>query len=455
MGLIQVEYLWQAQGWLGPAWIKHDDSGKILEISSEKPDGSVDQVFSGAMIPAFVNAHSHAFQYLISGLAENHNPGTSDFWGWRQLMYKALARLTPTDLKVAATTAFNQMLRRGYCHIVEFHYLQRDPNGEWYPEASAMADALIQAAAEVGMGITLIPVYYHQSSFDRPIEDGQKRFYFSSLEEYRTYVQSLHQAYQQHNHVLIGSGLHSLRTASQEEAIAILNEPAVAGPVHLHIAEQQKEVDDCLKHWGQRPMEWLLSNISLESHHHLVHATHLTKAECEELSQKDSTVVICPSTEANLGDGIFPFVEYWSQGGKWTFGSDSQVGLCPLEELRWLDYTMRLHRQKRFTYPSRVQGELGEQLCNMAWHAGNQAAGLAEPLSPGSPLNACILDLEHPRLIGKDPGSWLSSLVFAGDHSLIAKLIQGGKVRFEKQLGEQERAHPAYGALMKNINAER
>lgn len=451
MSLIEVEYLWQASGWLNPGWIETDTQGIILKISGQKPEQSITENFSGALIPSFVNAHSHAFQYLFAGLAENHQARTSDFWGWRSLMYQALTTITPEKLQVIATTVFQQMIRRGYAHVVEFHYLHRAPDGSFYSHCRAMADALIQAALNVGIGMTLVPVYYNRSSFDRPLEDGQKRFYFADIAEYQTFVRELHHVHHQTPNIQIGSGLHSLRVANQEDVISLMNQPPVTGPIHLHIAEQVKEVSDCLKHWGKRPVEWLLDHIELQSHHHLVHATHLTNSECDRLSRGPATVVICPSTEANLGDGIFPFAKFWSAGGHWSIGSDSQIGLCPLEELRWLDYTTRLQNRQRFNYQGQIYGELGDHLCQSTWSAGNQAAGLPAPLAVGSPLNACMIDLEHPRLIGKDPENWLSSLIFAGDQSIISRLFQAGVVRHDSRLKSTEQANHSYQNLVREI----
>ncbi|MFW7381206.1 MAG: formimidoylglutamate deiminase [Oligoflexus sp.] len=453
MTCIQVEYLWQADGWLGPAWLETDGAGTIVKIYKERPtDKAVDCSFEGAMLPGFVNAHSHAFQLLMAGMAERHQPQSNDFWGWRQLMYQALSQLSPQSLKTIATTAFQQMLRHGYTHVVEFHYLQRDPKGQWYANETAMADALVEAATDVGIGLTLIPVYYHKSSFNQSIEDMQKRFYFASVDEYEALIQTLQKKYRSTPHVIIGSGVHSLRVADEDELEQLLNQPPIPGPVHLHIAEQQKEVNDCLQHWGKRPVEWLLEHVTLQNYHNLVHATHLTDQECADLSASPATVVICPSTEANLGDGIFPFAKYWDQGGRWAIGSDSQIGLCPMEELRWLDYSMRLQKMKRSNYLIDQTIELGDKLCLSAWQGSYQSAGLGQPLTEGQALNAITIDLNHYRLIGRSPEKILSTVVFTGDQSMINRVFQSGKIRYERDDGKDTKGSIPLRSLVNDLS---
>lgn len=454
MKRLQVDHLWQNGEWLSPATIAIDNKGLIVDISQRRDqDSSGCQKLSGALVPSFVNAHSHSFQFLIAGLAEHNQTNSGDFWGWRDLMYQSLRYLTPERYEAAASQLFTLMLRYGYTHVVEFHYVHHDTNGRAYSSPLAMAEALIAAARKTGMKLTLVPVYYNQASFDQPIARSQRRFYFANINNYQKFVADLNTAYRSDRSLIIGSGVHSLRAASQDDLQQLLKNPPAAGPCHLHIAEQTKEVNDCLDAWGKRPVSWLLDHITLSRQHALVHATHLTEDECRALGTAEACVVLCPSTEANLGDGIFPFRDFANHGGNWAIGSDSQVGLDPWEELRWLDYAQRLALRQRHYRNYRGCQEQGTYLCQQAWIGGRQAAGLHDqPLTPGQPFDAILLQTNDPRLSHRAPDKFLSSVVFTGGSDLVTSVWVDGQPVWEKsQQGlSEQRAQPAFLELLNN-----
>ncbi|HZV38942.1 MAG TPA: formimidoylglutamate deiminase, partial [Pseudoxanthomonas sp.] len=304
-----------------------------------------ERVERGWRLPGVANLHSHAFQRAMAGLAERQTNPEDSFWTWRETMYRFAARMTPESNYAVARQLYAEMLEAGYTTVCEFHYVHHRPDGAPYADPAAMSLALAAAARDTGIRLTLLPVLYMAGGFDgRALGERQRRF-GHDVANYLRLFESLHA--RQDGLLRVGCALHSLRAVpgtAMREVLAAL--PADA-PVHIHIAEQIGEVQDCLAIRGARPVEWLLANAQVGPRWTLVHATHLTDAEVAGIAGSGATVAICPTTEANLGDGLFPLRDYLDAGGRWGIGSDSHVSVSPVEELRWLEYGQRLATRHR------------------------------------------------------------------------------------------------------------
>jgi formimidoylglutamate deiminase len=377
---------------------------------------------AGIALPGMVNAHSHAFQRAFAGLAERRGAGEDSFWTWRDAMYRAAAELTPEMMHAIAAQLYGEMLAAGYTHVCEFHYVHHQPDGRPYAPASAMAQALVAAARETGIGLTLLPVLYQTSGFGgRPPRADQRRFVnavdalFRIIDEVRG------------PQVQLGLALHSLRAVPPEalqEAVAAIGPDA---PIHIHVAEQVTEVEDCLAWSGRRPVEWLLDEAPVNARWTLVHATHLTDAEADGIARSGATVALCPTTEANLGDGIFSLPRYFAAGGSIGIGSDSHVTVDPLEELRWLDYGQRLAMLRRGVSATPERPHAGAELWRRALAGGAAAAGRPTGIAPGARADLVTVDRHHPALLAEPGDAMLDTLVFhSGARAAIGKVMAGG-----------------------------
>lgn len=364
MILWECEGIYLKSGWMTPGFIEVDEDGMIKSISSSKPQGnykSVEKV-NGYIIAPFQNSHSHAFQYAMVGMSENLQMGKEDddFWSWRSQMYNLALKISPNHLQNIAEILYCEMLRFGYTHVAEFHYLHHDQKGKKYAHISEHSERLMQAATNVGMRLTLIPMYYNKGGFNQEPSPDQRRFISSSPDDYYKLVESAKNDAKKYNMVNVGMGIHSLRASSQEDIKEIFS--GKEDLYHLHIAEQTKEIEDCKKHWNKRSVEWLLDEVDLDDRFHLVHATHIEKIEIERLAKTGAHVVVCPTTEGNLGDGIFPLLDFQKAGGNYSIGSDSHICLNPLEELKLLDYSQRFILRKRNPLLTKGGEDSGELL---------------------------------------------------------------------------------------------
>lgn len=386
-------------------------------------------------LPGMPNLHSHAFQRGMAGLAESRGESADSFWTWRAVMYRFADRLTPDQLAAIAAMAYVEMLETGFTRVGEFHYLHHDPAGAPYANRAAMAEAIVAAAAETGIGLTLLPVFYAHGGFGgaAPIE-GQRRFlhdidgYARLLDESRSAARPLSDA-------RVGIAPHSLRAVTPEQ-LALLERLAGDDPIHIHIAEQVREVEDCLVWSGATPVQWLLGNAPVDDRWCLVHATHMTDAETLALARSGAVAGLCPITEANLGDGIFPAAEYLAAGGRIGIGSDSNVLIDMTEELRVLEYGQRLTRRVRNALASDRTRSTGRALFASALAGGAQALGAPAALAPGNAADIVSLDAAHPALLARDDDALLDSLIFAAGRGAIdgvwrrgEQLVSGGRHR--------------------------
>jgi formimidoylglutamate deiminase len=388
--------LLQKDSWLNPAYVGVDEKGLIQYLSNHAPENGIGiEAVEGFALPGFQNAHSHAFQYAMAGVAEHHSLGSpDDFWTWRETMYRCALSVNPDQAEAIAAMVYAEMLGHGYTHVAEFHYLHHDQSGKPYDDPSEMGERMITAAKTSGIKITLVPVFYQTGNFGIEPLPHQRRFISASTEDYFKLLEASHRVVRNNPHAHLGFGVHSLRAVGFQDIIKTFRQGPKELPFHLHIAEQMKEVSDCLAYSGKRPVQWLLENLPVNERFHLVHATHLDDDELRKLAGTGANAVLCPSTEGNLGDGIFRMKEYVKSGGHWSIGTDSHIGLNPLEEFRMLDYRQRLVTHDRNTF----NGDGGSCLISESIESGRKAMGLnfGNHFALGQPLDAVVYDAGSP-----------------------------------------------------------
>lgn len=371
-------------------------------------------------IPGIPNLHSHAFQRAMAGLAERQTHPEDSFWTWRETMYRFAARMTPESVHAVATQLYVEMLEAGYTSVCEFHYLHHSPDGKPYENPAAMSQALIAAARDTGIRMTLLPVLYMTGGFDgRPLSERQRRF----GHDVDAFLRLIDRLTPKRNDVVrLGCAFHSLRAVPQTAMREVLSALPQDFPLHIHIAEQVGEVQDCLAIRGARPVEWLLHNADVDARWTLVHATHLTDQEVRGIAKSGATVAICPTTEANLGDGLFPLRAYLDAGGAWGIGSDSHISVSPVEELRWLEYGQRLITRRRNIAVGDNSTSVGETLLQGVVDSRANATGFGTESE-----DVLILDEQAPTFAGAQPENIVDRWLFSGNRPLVREVHVGGK----------------------------
>jgi formiminoglutamate deiminase len=395
----------------------HIDAGRIVALESGvAPRG--DDERHAAIVPGICNLHSHAFQRGMAGLAEVRGPAGDDFWTWRDTMYRFASRMTPEQLESVAAQAQVEMLESGFCRVGEFHYLHHDADGRRYVDPAEMSARIAAAADDSGIGLTLLPVFYAHSTFGgaapRP---AQARFihdvdgYARLLERCRAVVARLPEG-------RVGVAPHSLRAVTPEELTAVAT-LAGDGPVHIHIAEQVPEVRDCIAWSGARPVRWLLDHAAVDARWCLVHATHVDAGEIDGMAASGAVVGLCPVTEANLGDGIFPAAAFSEAGGVFGIGTDSNVAIDLAAELALLEYSQRLSARVRNVI-GLVGCSTGRALFQRALEGGARAMGLpAAGIVPGAAADLVSLDVRRPALVCRTDDALLDSWIFASPRGAV------------------------------------
>ncbi len=381
----------------------------------------------GVLIPGLCNAHSHAFQRALAGRTEKRSPeGRDNFWTWRERMYGLAGSLDAEALSAIASQAYVEMLVSGYTGVAEFHYLHR-PAGASQTDSS-MFDALRAAAEHSGIRMTYVPVLYERAGFDDPRPQGPQAQFALGIDDFLEHHAAATELGSESLH--IGIGVHSLRAATAESLQQVSAVAQAAGiPMHLHIAEQQREVDQCLAHHGRRPVRWLLENCDVGENWCLVHATHMDVEETTALAASGAVVCVCPSTEANLGDGLFPLHDFLAAGGHIAIGSDSHVSINPFEELRWLEYGQRLASQSR-NVASFEEAHVGRELFVRAQQGGARATGMTTAgIAAGAPADLVALNDNDPMLVGHGDESLLDALVFSGYRLPVDRVMVNGEWR--------------------------
>jgi len=362
-------------GWADDVLLQWDDSGTLtlVEAGMEAP-AAVGRA-PGVLLPGLPNLHSHAFQRAFAGLTEHRSADDDSFWSWRTLMYRFAQALTPEALQAVATQLYIEMLQAGYTSVCEFHYVHHRPDGRVHDDAAEMSLRLVAAARTAGIGLTLLPVLYQASGFGAKPPLAEQRRFLNSVDGLLSLVGRL-----RHEGVRVGAAPHSLRAVAPEalrDLLAGLHGADPGAPVHIHVAEQQREVDDCLAWSGQRPVQWLLGEAGIDARWCLVHATHLDDGERRGLARSGAIAGLCPSTEANLGDGVFDAAAYVAEGGLWGIGSDSHASVDAAEELRLLEYGQRLVRQRRNVLAGTAHPQVADAMWLSAVTGGARASGRA------------------------------------------------------------------------------
>ena len=424
--------LWAPRAWVGGRWAEHvllriGADGHWAEVRPGVAAPPQAQVLAGPVVPGLVNAHSHAFQRAFAGLAEHRESEADDFWSWRDRMYRVALRITPAQLRAVAAQLYTELLRGGYTQVCEFHYLHHAGDGSAYADPLALSWALADAAAEAGIGLTLLPVLYRRAGFHQhALRADQRRFATDAVT-----VRAMQRDLAASARPLLNAGVavHSLR-AAEAAAIAALADGLGDMPIHIHVAEQQAEVDDCVAATGLRPIDWLCTHAAPDARWQLVHATHATKAEIDAVARAGAGIVLCPSTEANLGDGLTDVPGWLAAGVPLAIGSDSQVTRAWREELRWLDYGQRLMRQQRNVCAAPDEGlpSTAARLLQRALDGGGRAAGFARwGLTAGARADLLVIDTGDASLLGVPAERLLDALVFSSPGRPFADVMVAGR----------------------------
>jgi formimidoylglutamate deiminase len=446
-----------AEGWARDVLITLDQAGVIAAIEiGAAPVGA--ERLAGPVLPGIANLHSHAFQRAMAGLTERRGPSGDDhFWTWRDTMYRFLAVLTPADVLTIATHLSIALLKGGFTTVAEFHYLQADPDGRPYASPGEMGLAIIAAAREAGIALTLLPSLYRQGGFGAPPAAGQRRFVLDddaladSIARFRDEARS-------DPLLRVGLAPHSLRAASLADIARwgeIIRSGDATAPIHIHAAEQPREVAECLAATGERPVQLILGRLAVDEGWCLIHATHLLPAEVTALAASGAIAGLCPTTECNLGDGVFPLPAYLAAAGRFGIGTDSHVGVAAVEELRMLEASQRLVTHRRAVAATEMQPSTGTFLWQNAASGGAQAT--AQPsgmIAAGRRADLVVLDGTAPLLAGREGAVAADTAVFAGGERLVRDVMVAGRwvVRDGHHPGEA-RAGAAFATLMRRLLA--
>jgi len=418
------------EGWAENVRLTLEDE-MITSVECGVVAGAADERH-GVAVPGLCNVHSHAFQRGMAGLTEYRGMKADDFWSWRALMYRFLDRITPDDIQAIAAQAYVEMLQTGFTRVGEFHYLHHDPMGAPYSDLAETAGRIAAAAGDTGIGLTLLPVFYAHANFGgAPPAPGQQRF-LNPLDRFADLIEASRQVLKALPDANLGVAPHSLRAVTPEELKDVVR-LAPGGPVHIHAAEQTREVDDCLAWSGQRPVDWLLDHAGVERRWCLIHATHLTAQETAALAARGAVAGLCPITEANLGDGVFPAADYLAADGRFAIGTDSNIVIDPAQELRGLEYAQRLGLRARNVLATAARPSTGAALFHGALSGGAQALGRSSPerpapgLAAGSPADIVALDDDHPSLYGRSGDALLDGWIFAGGLGMVKSVWRRGE----------------------------
>ena len=401
------------------------EDGKISSSADSTTPLPEDELVD-VLIPGIPNAHSHVFQRALTGHCERKSPrDKDDFWSWRKNMYRLATKLDPDVLKTIARQAYAEMLTAGYTSVAEFHYIHH--SGNTMHHENDMFDALAEAADDVGIRLTYLPILYERAGFSKSKMNSTQQLFALNLDDFVDLYSYAND--RSGSGMSVGLGLHSLRAVSESslEHVAELAQDEEC-PIHIHIAEQTAEVDECIAVHGAKPLRWLLDNVDIDENWCLIHATHTDERELASLAETSAEICLCPTTEANLGDGIFPMTVWKALNGVIAVGSDSQISINPFEEIRWLEYGHRLVFRSRNIYPTNLNTHTGDTMFNDVIVGGNRACGhWRQPLSPGSNADFITINQDDPILAGHSTESILDALTFCGIHNAIDRVMVSGK----------------------------
>ena len=454
------------RGWASDMIVEVGPDGIIRSVDKHQQTSGDHQTLSGAVIPGVPNCHSHAHQRAMSGLgerasidAESGKKATDSFWTWRVAMYHFLERMQPHHLYAISRQLYLEMLKSGYTNIAEFQYLHHDPLGNRYDNPAEMTLQCMQSAMDVGIGFTALPVLYRYGGFggQDPI-DWQRRF-LNDADSFCELVSRLFDASAENASGMSSVGIapHSLRAVTDTLLNEVIGELGIdnLAAVHVHVAEQTKEVDDCMAWSGERPVEWMLSHFEVNEKWCAIHATHMTSDETVGLAKSGAIAGLCPTTEGNLGDGFFNLNEYIANNGRWAIGSDSHISISPVEELRWLEYGRRLVDRQRNIMASSFSPSTGTALLEQSLHGGRISSGLdIGKIEPGYRADFVVLDSDHPRLYGRKEEQLIDSWIFSGNENAVQDVYVGGvRVIQDGHHPDEEDIQASYRKTLDELNA--
>ena len=426
---IKLEKALLPDGWHDNVVITVNQCGDISHIQADLP-GAGRGVVPGHTVPGMVNLHSHAHQRAMAGLAERSGDTHDSFWTWREVMYHYVSKITPDNLEAIAAQLYIEMLLSGYTSVAEFQYLHHDPAGNRYSNLAEMSLRTLRASRDAGIGMTNLPVLYRYGGFgSAPPTEAQRRF-VNTAEAFLDLLGELRAASDDDLNVTTGLAPHSARAIDAALLHSVLEADSgfASAPVHVHVAEQRKEVDDCMAWCARRPVEWFLDEFDVTARWCLVHATHMTPTEVARLAASGAVAGLCPTTEANLGDGLFEAVDYLAAGGVFGIGSDSHVSISPVEELRWLEYGQRLKVRGRNVLAGGPGRSTGRRLYDGALAGGARASGRKlGKIEVGARADLVVIDGDTEVTYGREGDALLDTWLFAGNRNVVKHVYVGGK----------------------------
>ncbi len=446
--------LMQADGWRDDVIMEVSAEGMIIGIESGDA-ASADEILNGIVLPGMPNTHSHSFQRLIAGLTGASGHQHDSFWSWREAMYLCAGKITPEQFGATAAWVFTEMLKAGYTSCAEFHYLHHQPNGNTYKNLTEMSARVIDAACTSGISLTLLPVLYQTAGFGNfQLDPVQKRFVNSS-DRYLQLLDDCRALMVRTPDFKLGIAPHSLRAVPADALAEVIETwPDNECPIHIHIAEQPGEIKSCLEYLGARPLQWLMERFPVSGRWSLVHATHLNDEELTRAAASGAIVGLCPTTEADLGDGFFRTTDWLQASGHFSIGSDSNVRISVIEELRQLEYNERLLSGKRNVL-GQPDTTCGRFLYQHAAQAG--AAAIGQPvgrLEPGFRADLVELSSDHPLTVGRSNDAALDSWIFAGDNSLIQSVwVAGSRLINQGRHAQDEKLHKGLMQTLKELRS--
>ena len=439
--------------WVSNVRLHVDDQGMITKIEPETSIVSGDERLSGPVIPALGNCHSHAFQRLFSGLTEGFQSDSDSFWSWRERMYQLLQVLNPEHVGIICRQLYIEMLKAGYSRVGEFHYLHNQPDGTEYADQAEMSMQIMSAANDTGIGLTLLPVLYQYSGFGKQTAtESQRRFVYSD-DRYLRLIENIRNACEGSN-VICGAAPHSLRAVDAEAFSKLYSELPDNILTHIHIAEQLPEVEQCLSHSGFRPVEYLYEHLAVDDRWTLIHATHITETEVAMIKSSAAVIGICPTTEANLGDGLLPDSVFNRQTPcRWAIGSDSHISVDAIEELRWLEYGQRLSSHRRAVITSEQCRATGIELWSNAVEGAAQSIAASAGLKVGEQADWIVLNPEHPSIASLPAAYRMDALIFSNRaNGVIRDVYVSGRRLIKDGLHPlEDKASLAYSRLVREL----
>ena len=444
-------------GWARDVLIEWDESGMLSRVVPDSGGNGAPRA-AGPVLPGMPNVHSHAFQRAMAGLAEKRGHPTDDFWTWREAMYDLVARLEPEDVEAISEHLYIEMLKHGYTSVAEFHYLHRDRAGEPYGDPATLPERIVAAARSCGIALTFLPVLYRFGGFGgRPLKGGQRRF-ASDAASIATLLRELTGRHGNDRLVRLGVAPHSVRALDAMQLTEIVDaareiDPSM--PIHMHLSEQAREVSECRATHGVTPFEWVSDIVEVDSRWCFIHSTHLTPGEADRLAARDAAIGLCPTTEANLGDGVFDFAAWFARGAAWAIGGDSHVCVSPFEELRAIESSQRLRLRVRNVASSEADPEVATNLWRAAASGGARAlAQSAGELAKGRRADLVVLDgddLDFEALAGPDA---LSVAMFSGNSNRVRDVfVAGARVVVAGHHAREEHATAGYRAALRRLRA--